>query len=268
MNSVFNVGIIGMGFVGTALESSFSQYTQIKLSKYDKYKNIGDIESILSTEMVFLCLPTPYSETLQTYDLESFVEICGYLQKNSYRGSVVVKSTLAPGTSEKMAQEYDLPLIHNPEFLTARTACIDFHNQSHIILGSTSRADKHCLARVHKFYQTFYPNAVISLSSSTESESVKILCNSFYAMKVQICSEFYLLCQKLGISWDLVRDLMLGNGWINPMHTTIPGPDGNISYGGLCFPKDTQALLAVMKSMETPHLLLEACIKERDSMRN
>ena len=61
---------------------------------------------------------------------------------------------------------------------------------------------------------------------------------------------------------------MLKNGWINPMHTTVPGPDGEISYGGLCFPKDTNALNKYMKRENTPNKVLEACIKERNEMRD
>mgnify|MGYP003325842203 CR=1 FL=1 len=60
---------------------------------------------------------------------------------------------------------------------------------------------------------------------------------------------------------------MLKNGWVNPMHTDVPGPDSLLSYGGACFPKDTNALLQYMKNMETPHLVLENIVTERDSMR-
>ena len=60
---------------------------------------------------------------------------------------------------------------------------------------------------------------------------------------------------------------MLKNGWINPMHTTIPGPDGTISYGGLCFPKDTNALMYFMEKFDVPHNVLEATINERNIMR-
>ena len=60
---------------------------------------------------------------------------------------------------------------------------------------------------------------------------------------------------------------MLKNNWINPMHTNVPGPDGSLSYGGACFPKDTNALLQYMKNMETPHLVLENIVKERNEMR-
>ena len=61
---------------------------------------------------------------------------------------------------------------------------------------------------------------------------------------------------------------MLKNNWINPMHTNIPGPDGNISYGGLCFPKDTNALNQFMKKLKSPNKVLNATIEERNDMRN
>ena len=97
---------------------------------------------------------------------------------------------------------------------------------------------------------------------------MKSFVNCFYAIKVQFFTELYLLCQKNGCDYDKVKDMMLKNNWINPMHTTIPGPDGKISYGGLCFPKDTNALNKYMQREKTPNQLLEAVIKERDEMRN
>ena len=54
----------------------------------------------------------------------------------------------------------------------------------------------------------------------------------------------------------------------NKMHTNIPGPDGQISYGGLCFPKDTQALLSYMNTKKSPNKVLNAVISERNEMRN
>ena len=60
---------------------------------------------------------------------------------------------------------------------------------------------------------------------------------------------------------------MLRNGWINHMHTQVPGTDGKLSYGGYCFPKDTNALLEYMKTMDSPHEVLEATISERNKMR-
>ena len=117
------------------------------------------------------------------------------------------------------------------------------------------------------FYKELYPTAEISICSCLESESMKIFCNCYYSVKVQFFTEIYQLCQKNNCDYEKVKDMMIKNNWINPMHTTIPGPDGQISYGGLCFPKDTNALLKYMEKMNTPHEVLEGTINERNEMR-
>ena len=72
----------------------------------------------------------------------------------------------------------------------------------------------------------------------------------------------------MDIDYNNVRDLMLKNGWINPMHTIVPGTDGQLSYGVLCFPKDTNALLQFMKLKGVPHKVLDATVNERNDMRS
>ena len=72
----------------------------------------------------------------------------------------------------------------------------------------------------------------------------------------------------MGCDYDVVKDLMLKNKWINPMHTNVPGTDGKLSYGGYWFPKDTNALLEHMKREGTFHGVLEATIEERNKMRS
>lgn len=259
------VGIIGIGFVGDAMHHSFIKLG-IPTKPYDRYKNIGKFEDVLDTKIVFLCLPTLFNPETSEYDKSALHEICKLLKEHQYHGLVVIKSTVEPNTSETLAQKYNLKIVHNPEFLTARTARIDFHNQKHIVLGKTSIVDSD--SDLQFFYEKYYPNAEISFCTSLESESMKIFCNSFYAQKVQIFTEFYLLCQKNGSDFNRIHELMLKNGWIHPMHTKIPGPDGNISYGGACFPKDTKALLHYMKDIEVPHEVLDACVREREKMRD
>jgi UDP-glucose 6-dehydrogenase len=117
------------------------------------------------------------------------------------------------------------------------------------------------------FYKKYYMYADISLCTSIESESMKIFVNCFYSVKIQFFNELYLLSKSMGADYNKIRDLMLKNKWINPMHTNVPGPDGLLSYGGYCFPKDTNALYNHMKRMNTPHMVLEATINERNSMR-
>lgn len=267
------VGISGIGFVGQAMMTSY-QERGYKLGKnlfiYDKYKNggMGSFEGLLQTDILFLTLPTVFDYGTASYDITPIVETVGKLRDAHFTGAVVLKSTVGPQTTEKLAAEYHLNLLHNPEFLTARTALEDFNNQKHIVLGRSETCSDQAFNAVNQFYRKHYPDAMISVCTATESESMKIFANVCYASKVQIFTEFYLLCQKMGISYETVKTLMIKNGWINPMHTIIPGPDGQISYGGLCFPKDTNALLHFMKELGVPCAVLEAVIRERDEMRD
>lgn len=263
-----NTGIIGLGFVGNAIYQSFLQ-KGINVIGYDKYKSggIGTFEDILHTDIVFLCLPTLYNSLTNEYDKTSINDVCKLLETNKYDGLVILKSTVEPTTTKNLANTYKLRLIHNPEFLTAKTALNDFNNQYHVVLGITKNITFDNLNLIRNLYINNYNIDKLSICTSNESESMKLFSNSFYAMKIQIFNEFYLLSQKLDMDYDHITQMMIFNNWINPMHTTVPGTDGLLSYGGACFPKDTNALLAFMKKHNTSHQVLEACIKERNEMR-
>jgi UDPglucose 6-dehydrogenase len=262
------IGILGIGFVGGAMRESFMKHN-INVVCYDKHKpQYNTFEDCLSADILFLCLPTPYSSKKQEYDKQVIESVCQELYTNNYTGSVVLKSTVEPGTITILANKFNtLNIIHNPEFLTARTAFEDYHNQKHIVLGKEETCTKKHLDRVVGFYTKYYPDAELSICTSLQSECMKSFTNCFYAVKVQFFTELYLLCDKTGCDYDTVKDIMLKNDWINPMHTNIPGPDGEISYGGLCFPKDTNALLKYMKLNGVPHKVLQSVIEERDTMR-
>jgi UDPglucose 6-dehydrogenase len=265
------IGIVGLGFVGSAIKYSL-ELKDIDLVLFDKFKNggIGKIEDILSTDINFLALPTIFKEELKQYDKTAVNDICQFLNDMKYSGTVVLKSTVEPGTTASLEKKYsNLNFVHNPEFLTARTANEDFHNQQHIVLGKGPKCSNDSFDSVSKFFENNYPSADLTKCNSTESESMKIFVNNFYSVKVQFFTELYLLCQKMNnCDFNNVKNMMLKNGWINPMHTDVPGPDGKISYGGLCFPKDTQALLGFMKSSDSSHSVIEATVKERDEMRD
>jgi UDP-glucose 6-dehydrogenase len=196
-------------------------------------------------------------------------------------------------------------IVHCPEFLSANTATEDFKNQKHIVIGIVDKeivnkeiVNKEIVNKeiVNKeivnteilkknleenkynnkydtiqylldLFESFFPNAKISICSSNESESMKLFCNSFYATKIQYFTEIKLLCDKMEIDYNNVKDLMLQNGWINPMHTQIPGHDGNISFGGKCFPKDTKALNQVCAKMNISHKVIESVVTENIEMR-
>jgi len=265
-----NIGIVGFGFVGSAIHDSFIKKKIGNIFVYDKYKDggIGKIENLIETDVIFLCLPTPFDTIKEEYDKSALIEVIEQLKHFEYKGIIIVKSTVEPHTSEMLSEKYDFQIIHNPEFLTARTAFEDFHNQHHVILGMSNNCTYERINKVKNIYSIYYPSALISMCTSTESEMMKLFTNCFYATKVQYFNELYLLCEKMDCNYENIKNLMLKNNWINPMHTNVPGPDGKLSYGGLCFPKDTNALCSFMKKEDTPHKILESVIIERDNMRD
>jgi nucleotide sugar dehydrogenase len=262
------VAVIGLGFVGGSMKKSF-ELKGANVKGYDKYKEGTDsFEDCLDSDISFLALPTIFDEEQMAYDKSCIYEVCTDLARNNYNGLVVIKSTVEPTTTVKLSKMYPtLKFVHNPEFLTAATAFYDFHNQTHIVLGRGPGVIDEEINILETFYKKLYPDAEISHSSCTESESMKSFVNCFYSVKIQFFNELYLLCDKMGCDYNTVKELMLKNKWINPMHTEVPGVDGMLSYGGYCFPKDTNALLNHMKLECTPCKLLEATVIERNLMR-
>ena len=263
------ISVIGLGFVGGSMLKSF-QLKGCNVVGYDKFKeDTNTFEECLDTDVAFLALPTVFDEETCEYDKSCIREVCTKLEENNYKGIVVIKSTVEPTTTIGLVEEFEtLKFVHNPEFLTAATAFEDFHNQTHIVLGSTPLVTDEDMKKLGDFYMKLYPDAELSLCNSTESESMKIFVNCFYSVKVQFFNELYLLCGETGCDYNLVKDLMLKNKWINPMHTDVPGPDGKLSYGGYCFPKDTNALLNHMKRNDVPCEVLQATVNERNIMRD
>jgi len=274
-----NIGIIGVGVVGNAIKTILEEF-HLSVKIYDKYKKIGNnINELLDCYMIFLCLPTLFitdntsrNTTTQHYDKSELYQVIEDLSLLEYEGIIVIKSTIEPGTTECLQLKYkNLILIHNPEFLSAKTASMDFKYQNHIIIGYPlldTLQDKNKILPLIDFYKTYFPKARLSITTSNESEMAKITCNSFYACKIQFFTEIKLFCDKFNISYDNVKSLIIKNGWINPMHLDIPGHDGHISFGGACLPKDIQCLNSLLEQNHIDNEVINAVVKENKKMRD
>ena len=311
----YSIGIIGVGVLGKAILESFISIKSIDIKCYDKYKidhrsdiYVSTLADLCQCHIIFVCLPTEYDIVKKEYNKTEIDTVFCELAQLHYKGVLLLKSTVEPKTTSKLSLLYPhLTIIHNPEFLTARTATHDFRNQTHIVLGIQTAFQKQDLENtafqksraktedlentafqksraktqendldemknsqvtyIKTFFETYFKDATVSICSSDESESMKLFCNSFYATKIQYFTEVKLLCDKLDIEYDNVIKLMLTNGWINPMHTTIPGHDGELSFGGKCLPKDINALSALCNSLNTPNEVIQAVVNENNVMR-
>jgi len=262
------ISIIGVGVVGSAIYKSILN-KKLDVIVYDKYKEIGvkNINLLLTSEILFICVPTPYCSIKEEFDKSAIYEICTFLKEKQYKKLVVLKCTVEPGTTESLSLKFNLNIIHNPEFLSQKTAYHDFSNQKHIVLGKTMSLNIELLYLIEFFYRLNYYKAELSIVDSKYSELMKLTVNSFYAVKIQFFNEIYLLCQTLQLSYNTIRDLVLKNGWINKMHTLVPGPDGKLSYGGMCLPKDINSFNTFLEKHNISHDIIKSTIQEQSMFR-
>jgi nucleotide sugar dehydrogenase len=238
-----NVGVIGNGFVGEAISFAFSSVSDLYVYDTDPLKSLNDLESVHSCDFVFICVPTPMFQD-GSQDL-SYVE--SSFKKATKKPVYILKSTVLPGTTEKLSKKYsNIKIIFSPEFLTERTAKLDMLTQSRIILGGEfSLTEKVKIL----FNQRFKTKNIIQTDSKT-AELTKYMNNTFFATKVSIMNEFKLLCEKIGANWEDALKGFVSDGRIGDSHLNVPGHDGKLGYGGTCFPKDVNAFLSFSKKYD------------------
>ena len=133
------------------------------------FNNVEYLEECINSDIIFLSLPTPYQESTAEYDKSAIVETLTFLAIESFTGLVVLKSTVEPETTVNLSGVFSgLSIMHNPEFLTERTALVDFNNQSHIVLGTGPSCGggqlKKQLISILSFIQTLRYLSVVLLS--------------------------------------------------------------------------------------------------------
>tara|TARA_A100001388_G_scaffold276713_1_gene265259 strand:- start:2627 stop:3463 length:837 start_codon:yes stop_codon:yes gene_type:complete len=237
------VGVLGNGFVGEAISFAFSSIADMYVYDINPSRCLNDIESVHRCDFVFVCVPTPmYKDGSQDF---SYVESA--FEKATNRPIYIIKSTVLPGTTELLSEQYpNFKIIFSPEFLTERTAKLDMLTQSRIILGGDSVLTEK--AKI-LFNQRFKIKNIIQTDSKT-AELTKYMNNSFFATKVSIMNEFKLLCDKIGANWEDALRGFVSDGRVGDSHLNVPGHDGKLGYGGTCFPKDVNALLSYSKKLD------------------
>ena len=263
------IGIIGQGFVGNAVYQKFKNYFDVLTYDLDESKSNSTKEDLLfKCNTIFLCLPTPMNTdgSCNVDILQRELENIELITDNQeIKKTIVIKSTISPGTTDKWNSSYEsLDIVFNPEFLTEANAVEDFNNQNRIILGGPRPAT----TELRRMYSKVFPKAHIIKTDSTHAEMVKYLTNSFLATKVSFANEIYQICDKLNIDYDKVVEYATLDDRLGKSHWNVPGPDGDFGFGGHCFPKDLSALIYVAMNLHTETNVLNAVEETNDVVRN
>ena len=96
---------------------------------------------------------------------------------------------------------------------------------------------------------------------------VKYVTNSFLATKVSFANEMYEICNGLDVDYDKVIEYATYDKRLGKSHWSVPGPDGDLGYGGHCFPKDVKALIEVANENNIFPLMLIAADEKNEQIR-
>ncbi len=221
-------------------------------------------EGITGSDCSFICVGTPSNRdgSINLKYIKSAAEEIGKALRTMKNHTVVVKSTVVPGTTEDviipLLEKFSLKNVKeefsvamNPEFLKEGTALNDFFHPDRIIMGI---GDEHGKMVLEELYQSFScPKLFTSIKTA---EMTKYVSNAFLATKISFSNEIGNLCKKLDID---VYEVMKGVGLDHRI-----GPkflNAGAGFGGSCFPKDVSALIALAERNGENPILLKSAIE-------
>jgi len=264
MTKKSTIGIVGQGFVGTAVYEGLKQHNKIEtydIAKTSTCKSLADLSE--KSDVIFVCLPTPMKKDGRCHIdiVESTLLGLDVIDECKI---VVVKSTIPPGTTAKWNSLFtNIQIVFNPEFLTEANSIEDFKNQNRIIIGGPRPAT----TKVKRVFTKAFPKVPIIKTGSTTAEMVKYFLNSFLATKVSFANEMYQICNGLDIDYDKVTEYAIYDERLGRSHLNVPGPDGDFGYGGHCFPKDVNALIKVAQDLSIEPHMLKATNEKNNKVR-
>lgn len=293
-----NISIIGTGYVGLVSAACFASLgnhvicVDVDKQKIDKinggispiyekglenllkkhsnliYATSSYEYAVRNSDITFICVGTPSKENGDidlSYVDQATSAIASELKKKDTYHSVIVKSTVVPGTtenhvapllekvSEKKAGK-DLGVGMNPEFLREGVAVDDLLHPDRVVNGFVDEKTREMLAELYKDF-----SCPILKTSVTVAEMIKYASNCFLATKISFINEIGNFCKHLGID---VYDVADGMGLDTRIERSFL--NAGIGWGGSCFPKDTKALQAWAKQKHISSFVIDSVIKIND----
>lgn len=267
------LGVVGLGVVGGAILHGFERIGHVVVGYDIKYPPPASILDVIDTDAVFICVPTPPRED-GSCDSSRVDAVVSELADRGYRGLAVVKSTVQPGTTARLADGHpSLRLAFCPEFLRERAAVVDFaehHDVCVIGMRPPSRRPEWSIqagcddvATLREAHGSL--PAHVAVMTTDEAELAKYFSNTFNALRVVFANEFYEVCRAMGASYGAIKGAMVRRDTIADAY--LDCNERYRGFGGACLPKDAAAFAAHVRSLGLDLALFDAIVEENKKFR-
>ncbi|MBI4040332.1 MAG: UDP-glucose/GDP-mannose dehydrogenase family protein [Deltaproteobacteria bacterium] len=213
--------------------------------------------AIGQSKIIFIAVGTPqdsHGNADLKYVFQAAKTIGEYLTDAT---TIVIKSTVPVGTHQKVTDlirkhsKHPFEVVSNPEFLKEGNAVEDFLKPERVVIGTQNAKTVELMKELYEpFVRSGNP---IIVTDNTSAELAKYACNAFLATKISFINEMANLAEKVGANISDIRKAMTTDSRIGTKFL-YPGT----GYGGSCFPKDIQALMATAKHHDYPLKIVEA----------
>ena len=249
------IGVVGVGIVGGAVAEGFKNLGhEVYVHDIKLKTSLSDIVAA-ETQVCFICVPTPSKPTGEC-NIQIVQDVVSSLSSMKYQGVVAIKSTVMPGTVDKLSSEYyNLDICFVPEFLRERCAVEDFINNHDLCVVGTRNDDVY---EIIKECHGNYPEKFVQLNP-IDAEVIKYFNNVYNATLVTFANAFYRVCETIGADYSAVKSTIVNRKHINDVYLNCS--DDLRGFGGPCLPKDTRAMAWLVDNLELNvdffHTLLE-----------
>jgi GDP-mannose 6-dehydrogenase len=244
--------------------------SSVRKGKLCVTQSVDDAVSRSDISFVTVGTPSRRNGDVELDALRSVLSEIGHsLRKNRRFHTIVVRSTVLPGTTASVALPLlvessglepgkDFAIYFNPEFLREGSSVRDFHEPPYVIIGGNGFGQDNPL---RSLWASMDINAPIFELKFEEAEMLKYASNAFHAAKVVFANEVGAICKDLSVDGQRVMEIFVKDTQLNASpRYLMPG----FSFGGSCLPKDVSALTYLAKSLDVSTPLLNSLMVSND----
>ena len=246
-----NINLFGYGFVGKAHYEILRHGNYINIID-PKFPNLAMPE--FEPECAIICVPTPELKT-GACDISNVYDCIDKISKDV---PILIKSTISLEGWEMLKDTFpEHKITFSPEFLRAESYLEDMQNVSLMYLSE--EGSNFWISVFEKVLQCGY-----LVATPEELILIKYFKNAFLATKVSFFNQIYDMCQATGTNYEAVAQGIAQDERIGFSHITITPQRG---WGGMCFPKDTSAILHTANNVDVDLSLIKAAIDYNNKVR-